>query len=74
MSEGESTAVLDCMGALCPTPTIQLSKAVKTLEPGERLVLKADDPATKSDLFAWARLTGNLVSVIDETSFEIVKA
>lgn len=74
MSNGMESEVLDCIGALCPTPIIQLSKAVKTLESGKKLILKADDPATKSDLFAWSRLTGNQVSVIDETSFEIVKA
>lgn len=67
-------AVLDCMGALCPTPIIQLSKAVRELSSGSTLILKADDPATKSDLMAWSRLTGNSVSVIDETSFAITKA
>ena len=62
------------MGALCPTPIIQLSKAVRELSSGSTLILKADDPATKSDLMAWSRLTGNSVSVIDETSFAITKA
>ena len=74
MSDGMEGEVLNCIGALCPTPIIQLSKAMKSLESGTKLILRADDPATKSDLFAWSRLTGNQVSVIDETSFEIVKA
>ncbi len=65
--------ILDCMGALCPTPIIQLSKAVRELPVGERLILKADDPATKSDLMAWSRMTGHLVTIIDEQNFEIVK-
>lgn len=73
MSEDAHVQVLDCIGALCPTPIIQLSKAVKTLTSGEKLILKADDPATKSDLLAWARLTGNHVSELSQTSFEIVK-
>lgn len=64
---------LDCIGALCPTPIIQLSKAVRDLTSGEKLLLKADDPATKSDLLAWARMTGNQVSEIDATTFEITK-
>ena len=61
-------AVLDCMGALCPTPIIQLSKAVRELSSGSTLILKADDPATKSDLMAWSRLTGNSVSVIEKNN------
>jgi len=73
MSDGVEREVLNCIGALCPTPIILLSKAMKSLESGTKLILRADDPATKSDLFAWSRLTGNQVSVIDETSFEIVK-
>jgi TusA-related sulfurtransferase len=44
------------------------------MNPGERIILKADDPATKSDLMAWARMTGNLVTVINETSFDIKKS
>ena len=62
------------MGALCPTPIIQLSKAIRELSSGSTLILKADDPATKSDLMAWSRLTGNSVTVIDQTSFAITKA
>lgn len=73
MSDTTGIEVLDCIGALCPTPIIQLSKAVKNLSPGNKLILKADDPATKSDLLAWSRLTGNQVTIIDQTSFEIVK-
>jgi tRNA 2-thiouridine synthesizing protein A len=65
--------LLDCIGALCPTPIIELSKAVRELSSGERLILKADDPATKSDLLAWSRMTGNQVTVISESQFEIVK-
>lgn len=64
---------LNCIGALCPTPIIELSKAVRELSSGERLILRADDPATKSDLLAWSRMTGNQVAVISENEFEIVK-
>ena len=48
---------LDCMGALCPTPIIQLGKAIRELPVGATILLKADDPATESDLSAWSRLT-----------------
>lgn len=65
--------ILDCIGALCPTPIIQLSKAVRSLTTGEQLILKADDPATRSDLLAWSRMTGNHVQIIDENSYKIEK-
>lgn len=65
--------ILDCLGALCPTPIIQLSKAARELATGQKLLLKADDPATKSDLLAWARMTNNQVVEIDSTTFEIIK-
>lgn len=64
---------LDCLGALCPTPIIQLSKALRGLTAGQKILLRADDPATRSDLSAWARMTGNHVVEIDSTTFEITK-
>ena len=64
---------LDCLGALCPTPIIQLSKAIGHLTTGEKLLLKADDHATKSDVLAWSRMTGNQVAEIDSVTFEITR-
>jgi TusA-related sulfurtransferase len=64
---------LDCMGALCPAPIIQLGKAVKTLSVGETILLKADDPATESDIAAWARLTGNSVAPISKHVYRVTK-
>ena len=64
---------LDCMGALCPAPIIQLGKAVKTLSVGETILLKADDPATQSDIAAWARLTGNSVAPISKHVYRVTK-
>jgi TusA-related sulfurtransferase len=63
--------VLDCLGALCPTPIIELSKAMRESKPGEKVLLKADDPATLSDLRAWSRLTGHTVVALSEHQFEI---
>jgi TusA-related sulfurtransferase len=64
---------LDCMGALCPAPIIQLGKALKTLSVGETILLKADDPATESDIAAWARLTGNSVAPISKHVYRVTK-
>ena len=67
----DEVRTLDCLGALCPTPIITLSKVVRELSPGARVILQADDPATRSDLLAWSRLTGNSVTVVSDTEFEI---
>jgi TusA-related sulfurtransferase len=64
---------IDCLGALCPTPIIQLGKAIKDIAAGEVIILKADDPATESDLHAWARMTGNNVISLAEHTYKIIK-
>lgn len=65
--------VLDCRGLRCPLPIIQTAKALRDLSEGESLTLFADDPATKPDLHAWARMTGNKVEVFGPTEFKITK-
>lgn len=49
---------LDCLGVPCPVPVIELAKAVRTLELGERVRLVADDPAAAGDVAAWCRMRG----------------
>lgn len=65
--------VVNCLGTRCPLPIIQTAKAVRDLADGECLTLFSDDPATKPDLHAWARMTGNKVEVIGATEFEVTK-
>jgi TusA-related sulfurtransferase len=46
-------------GLKCPRPLFEVSRALKELEMGESLEVKADDPAFKLDIEAWCRRTGN---------------
>jgi TusA-related sulfurtransferase len=64
---------VDCLGALCPKPIIELGKAMKEIAAGDFIILKADDPATESDVKAWARLTGNSVESVAEHTYKIIK-
>ena len=64
---------INCLGARCPIPIIETAKIASTLGIQESILLKADDPATQNDLFAWARMTGHVVKVIDSTTFTISK-
>jgi len=60
-----STVTLDMSGLSCPAPLIGAKKIVNDIEPGQSLLLVSDCPGTADDLFAWARQTGNEVTVSD---------
>lgn len=65
--------VVNCLGTRCPVPIIQTAQALKELTAGESLTLLADDPATKPDLLAWARMTGNKIEIVGSTEFRVTK-
>ena len=56
---GESAALVDARGLLCPVPIIRLSKAVKAVEVGHLVKLLATDPGSEPDLKAWEKQTGH---------------
>ena len=60
------TVTLDMSGLSCPAPLIGAKKIVDDMEAGQSLLLISDCPGTSDDLFAWARHTGNDVSVKDK--------
>jgi TusA-related sulfurtransferase len=64
---------IDARGLRCPQPIIELGKKIAEINSGEELVLYSDDPATEADLSAWARMTGNRYSKIENQKFLIVK-
>jgi tRNA 2-thiouridine synthesizing protein A len=58
--------VLDVRGLLCPMPVMKTSEAIKDINVGEILEVLATDPASKPDISAWARMTGNeLISITE---------
>jgi len=65
---------LDCLGKRCPLPIIEVAKKIANQDPGFKVLLLSDDPASAPDLVAWARMTGNSVEVIDQKTFEITKS
>lgn len=42
--------VLDTSGLRCPEPVMMLRKSIRSMVPGEVLMLIADDPATQRDI------------------------
>ena len=57
---------LDCQGMNCPMPIVEITKAVRTMESGQVLVVTATDLAFKLDIEAWSRRTGNVIEEFHE--------
>lgn len=53
------TTTIDARGQSCPGPLVSLARALKDARPGDVLELLATDPGSRSDVPAWAKLTGN---------------
>ncbi|MBC7132900.1 MAG: sulfurtransferase TusA family protein [Roseovarius sp.] len=58
--------ILDARGLLCPLPVLKLRKRLKSLGPGDVIVLEADDPAAVIDVPHFCAESGHeLVSVAE---------
>ena len=58
---------LDARGKSCPMPIVMMAKTMKTIEPGARLFVLANDRAFPEDVKAWCKKTGNdLVSLAEK--------
>lgn len=54
-----ATVNIDACGLQCPGPILKLKKAMESVAPGGRLVVKATDPGFPRDAEAWCGMTGN---------------
>ncbi|MCA9166698.1 MAG: sulfurtransferase TusA family protein [Planctomycetales bacterium] len=52
---------LNCEGLNCPMPIVELTRAARSLESGNRIEVRATDLAFKPDLEAWARRLGHTI-------------
>jgi tRNA 2-thiouridine synthesizing protein A len=59
---------LDCRGLLCPMPALKTSTAIKNMQVGQLLEMRATDPGAKPDILAWLKRTGHELVRIEETS------
>jgi len=50
---------LDCTDLRCPMTIVRISQMVKGMAPGDRLSIRASDPAFRADLEAWLRRLGH---------------
>jgi tRNA 2-thiouridine synthesizing protein A len=58
-SERDGEPVEDARGLLCPLPVIKLAARIRSLAPGDALVLLADDPSAEEDVRLWCRGQGH---------------
>ncbi len=55
----QADLTIDAKGKKCPMPVLLASRAMKTLQAGQVMLLEATDNGSKSDIPSWARDTGN---------------
>ena len=49
-SFSETDYTLDTIGLRCPEPVMLVRKQIRQMQDGEKLLILADDPATKRDI------------------------
>ncbi|HPW78698.1 MAG TPA: FAD-dependent oxidoreductase [Bacteroidales bacterium] len=56
-----NTIKIDATGLQCPGPIMKIKTGIDSLEPGQRLEIKATDPGFATDVQAWCQTTGNIL-------------
>ena len=73
-----TTTKLDLTGLKCPLPALKTRKALKSLQPGDRLEVHCTDPLSVIDIPNLIRETGDRVEITERAEraivFLIVKA
>ncbi|MEM0337507.1 MAG: sulfurtransferase TusA family protein [Candidatus Caldarchaeum sp.] len=72
MEMAKPVLTVDVRGAMCPWPVLKTREAVQRINVGEVVEVLATDPASKPDLEAWARKTGNRILSVEETGTDPV--
>lgn len=55
----EPTLEVDALGTFCPEPVIRTQDRIREIDPGQILLLLADDSGVEVDIPAWCISTGN---------------
>ena len=65
----ENTAKLDATGYRCPMPVIRMEAALRRMQAGEKLLVRADDPIAAVDIPHFCREAGHAAERLpDETA------
>jgi tRNA 2-thiouridine synthesizing protein A len=63
-----SETVLDVKALSCPLPVLRANRALRTMQPGERLRVLATDRAAVADFQSFCRETGHALVAFSEES------
>jgi tRNA 2-thiouridine synthesizing protein A len=58
--------MLDATGLKCPLPVLRARRALKVMAVGERLIVRATDPAAPKDFAAFCAMTGDVLEASTE--------
>lgn len=67
-----NTTKLDLTGLKCPLPALKTRKALKALNPGDRMEVHCTDPLSVIDIPNLIRETGDRIEITEQTKREIV--
>lgn len=67
-----STTTLDLTGLKCPLPALMTRKALKPLQPGDRLEVCCTDPLSVIDIPHLIHETGDMIEISERTASRIV--
>jgi tRNA 2-thiouridine synthesizing protein A len=63
---------LDATGLSCPLPVLRAKKALRTLEPGDSLEVRATDPSAPKDFEAFCETTRTILDSVTEEGAVLV--
>ena len=66
-----ATFELDARNLLCPMPVIKTQTKIKTLNPGDKLIIFCTDPGALHDIPAWCRVNGHQLISTEQNAGEI---
>lgn len=65
-SDKKIDKTIDAQGLRCPMPLLKAKLALNQLEPGQRLLLTATDPASERDLGNYCKQVGYPVTLVSK--------
>ncbi len=70
MAQVDTDVTLDVLGFHCPVPVHETKRALATMDPGNVILVMADDPETKIDIPALLNRSGDTLLDVEEEAGE----
>ena len=70
MAKADADVTLDVLGFHCPVPVHETKRALATMDPGNVILVMADDPETKIDIPALLNRSGDTLLGVEEEAGE----